>query len=395
MTRSERTIMQVSPFSSPYSGNFIASLNALQETVEAQGWRLVHVLPESAQNWPWFDSLRASARVRLVKGHRRRLKTALRLARIAREENAAIVHTHFTDFDLSASLARLLLKLMGREVGLVWHYHSPRAPRASAIERLKDFAKLRVFGAGAYVLAVNEEIKDDLVSRGFDARRAGYLFNGIDLGRPVAAPGARDGARASLGIGPRTTAVLLFGWDPYRKGVDVALEAVRQLASAGSDVALVVVGEERTRSFILERCDGTVPSFVTLLPPRESVADLYAAADAFLSIGRVEGMTYSVGEAMAASLPVVATDIPGQEWMRGSEGVVSVPAGDSSALAEALETLIGLSAADNERLGRANRAASKMVSIQRWSERLLDFYGRVLGRADAMGGDTRWARACP
>ena len=164
--------------------------------------------------------------------------------------------------------------------------------------------------------------------------------------------------------------------------MDVAVDAVRKLASDGRDIALVVVGEAPTRDFLLTHCGGSIPEFVKLVAPRECVADLYSAADIFLSISRTEGMTYSVGEAMAASLPVIVSDIPGQDWMRGGDGVVRVSCGDVDAVAAAVENLLRMPAEELDKRRMANREASAEISIQRWAERVREFYERVVSGAE-------------
>jgi glycosyltransferase involved in cell wall biosynthesis len=387
------SVVHISAFGSPYSGNFIASLRTLDGALRSQGWRLAYVLPNSASQWPWFAELSAAgARIHVISGRRNLLATALSLVRIARRDNGLILHTHFSSFDVSASAARFLLKLMGHDVRVVWHYHSPYGPDTSLRRRTKDFVKLRIFGAGAYALAVTELIRDEIVHRGFNARHADWLLNGVDLRRPASPGNPREEVRQELGVTPTTTAALLFGWDPFRKGVDVAVDAVRKLTSSGREVVLLVVGEQATREFILQHCGGSIPEFVRLAPPRECVADLYGAADVFLSVGRAEGMTYSLGEAMAASLPVIVSDIPGQGWMRGSQGPLFVPSGDADAVVTAVEKLIRMPASERDVLCRANREVSGNISVERWAVRLCDFYQRVLRAESVAGADGVTAR---
>jgi glycosyltransferase involved in cell wall biosynthesis len=354
----------------------------------------VYVLPDFASHWPWFDELRAAgARIHVIPGRRNRLATALSLVRIAQRDNGLILHTHFSSFDISASAARFLLKLMGHDVRVVWHYHSYFGPETSLRRRAKDFLKLRVFGAGAYALAVTEWLRDDIVRRGFDARHAGWLLNGVDLRRPAAPRNPREEVRQELGVAPPTTAVLMFGWTPFQKAVDVAVDAVRKLNSAGREVVLLVVGEQATQEFILRHSGGSIPRFVRLVPPRECVADLYGAADIFLSVGRDEGMPYSVGEAMAAGLPAIVSEIPGHDWTRSSQGTFFVPRGDADAVSTAVEKLIRIPPHERDLLGRANREASRNVSVERWAVRVCDFYQRVLTAEAVAGVDRVAARA--
>ena len=53
-------------------------------------------------------------------------------------------------------------------------------------------------------------------------------------------------------------------------------------------------------------------TLVTLTFGSSQQRSLYAAADVFVSPSRAEGMPFSILEALASSVPVVASDLPGQ-----------------------------------------------------------------------------------
>ena len=75
----------------------------------------------------------------------------------------------------------------------------------------------------------------------------------------------------------------------------------------------------------------------TLLGERHDVPELLAAADIFVLASRSEGAPLSILEAMAAGLPVVASDVGGvAELVADGETGLLVPAGDAAALAPPL-----------------------------------------------------------
>lgn len=121
-------------------------------------------------------------------------------------------------------------------------------------------------------------------------------------------------------------------------------------------------------------------------------AELFASADLFCfpSI-QTEGQPLVIIEAMAAGLPVVASDGPGMEELvvEGQTGL-RVPV-DVAALADALGRLAG-DAGLRARLGSAGRARYEQVFTQRaYGRRMLQVLGPFVGRPAAVPDERRAA----
>ena len=118
---------------------------------------------------------------------------------------------------------------------------------------------------------------------------------------------------------------------------------------------------------------------VEVLGPRRDVAELLADSDVFVLSSRSEGFPVSILEAMAAGLPVVASDVGGvgEAVVDGETGFL-VPPGDPDALAEALARLV----ADpllRQLLGEAGRdRALRLFDVTRYRAAHLDLYRREL-----------------
>ncbi len=70
------------------------------------------------------------------------------------------------------------------------------------------------------------------------------------------------------------------------------------------------------------------------------MAELYREADAFVLASRAETFGVVYIEAMAAGLPVIATDCGGPaDFIRADNGLL-IPVGDEKALADAMERMI-------------------------------------------------------
>ncbi len=106
---------------------------------------------------------------------------------------------------------------------------------------------------------------------------------------------------------------------------------------------------------------------------------LYAAADVFVSPSRAEGMPFSILEALASSVPVAASDFPGQAAIARGLGACRVTPLDAQALAGAIASLLDRDpdAAASDAASAAERVRTEYDLVP-WSARLLDLYDEVL-----------------
>jgi phosphatidylinositol alpha-mannosyltransferase len=196
---------------------------------------------------------------------------------------------------------------------------------------------------------------------------AEYARRGTGRDVEVVPNGIDHAALAALAADRRGGRILFVGRDEPRKGLPVLLDAFARL---GSDAELVLVGPgpPAGRSARVQAL-GRVSD--------EELRRELARADVLVapSLGG-ESFGIVLLEAMAAGLPVVASDIDGyRAVLPGSAGRL-VPPGDADALAAALHELL----ADAElrtRLGEGGRRESARFDWSRVAEQVLGVYERV------------------
>lgn len=199
---------------------------------------------------------------------------------------------------------------------------------------------------------------------------AGVVYNGVDRLRfgPVDA-GRREALRRQVGAEDRFLFLAVGGIEP-RKGSAGLLEALGRLkAEVDPSPVLAVVGGHSFQDYreYREAALGSLPALglelgrdVVLLGtvPDADLPAWYRAADALAFPSIKEGWGLAVLEAMAARLPVIATDIPVfREYLRPGEDALLVPPADPVALAGAMRSLV-----DDEALRDRLRAAGARVA---------------------------------
>lgn len=169
------------------------------------------------------------------------------------------------------------------------------------------------------------------------------IHNGVDV--PIHAPHAEShSARPLLGTfaPPGTLLIGTVGRLDAVKDQAGLITAFRSLCDADPGPAtrlrLAIVGEGGKRGALERQIERMhLDDQVRLLGNREDVAELLAECDVFALSSLAEGIPLTILEAMAAGLPVVATDVGGvgEAVIDGSTGTL-VPPSDPAALAAAL-----------------------------------------------------------
>ena len=167
--------------------------------------------------------------------------------------------------------------------------------------------------------------------------------------------------------------VLLFGYDYRNKGVDTAIRGVGKLTDPEVRLNICVAGDlDRVKQSIVTDF-GNVPEFIRFVPPDDTVSNLYAANDVFLSAGSIESYCYAVREALYCGCRVVVSNIPSQ-IMHSGEFVFEPDNADS--LAKALR--FALDCEDNSTENR-EKVVADTPSLEMWAEGMKQVYESAVG----------------
>ncbi|MEP7185982.1 MAG: TIGR03088 family PEP-CTERM/XrtA system glycosyltransferase [Rhodanobacter sp.] len=153
---------------------------------------------------------------------------------------------------------------------------------------------------------------------------------------------------------------------------------------------LVIVGDGPQRSSLEQQIEKLgLKESVRLLGNRDDVAQLLAECDVFALSSIAEGMPVTLLEAMAAGLPLVATNVGGIASVvkNGVTGTL-VPAGDPHKLAEAL----GVYIADEQLRYQHGRAGRARVAARFELSTMVDGYVALYDELLGWPGDAVQAR---
>ena len=228
------------------------------------------------------------------------------------------------------------------------------------LERLVRSRTIRA--ASALVVADEREAARLVAHHGADPERIVAIPNPLDPATVPVVPRAE--ARAALGLADDRRVVAWHGRvDVVPKGLDTLVEAWGEVRGSGSpSPALLLLGTGTSAAWLHEQVDGwdEVRWRDEYVLDRDVIGTHLSAADLYVLPSRQEGFPVAPVEAMAAGLPVVATDAPGVRAVvgDGEAGAGTIVAVDDAAgLAAALRTYLD----DDERTATAGRAARARV----------------------------------
>jgi L-malate glycosyltransferase len=191
-------------------------------------------------------------------------------------------------------------------------------------------------------LAVSQGVKDYLVKKiGLNPGKIRVVPNGVDIATIDAArPGAE--VRRELGLPQGVPIIGLVGrLDHWGKGHKELFEAMAGLKERYPIHALIIGGGRRRKEVRALAASLGLADIVHFLGHRRDVPDLLNAMDIFILPSYSEGVSLALLEAMAAGLPVIASEVGGNpEVVTDGETGLIIPSRDAGALAQALERLL-------------------------------------------------------
>jgi glycosyltransferase involved in cell wall biosynthesis len=289
-----------------------------------------------------------------------------KLAQLVRDEQYAIIHAH---------TPRSLM--VGGQAARLARVHSPAGRDSTRWlqNAINVWLERRTGHRAARLIAVSPSVRRYMLEQGFLASHVVCVPNGVPT--IDAPPRLKAPTTWTLGM------TALFR---PRKGIEVLLEALSEVRQRGHNVRLRAIGPFESRAYEAE-----VLGLVGRLDLAHAVDWTGFVSDVAAELQKIdalvlpslfgEGLPMVVLEAMAAGVPVIASNVEGvPEAIRDGEEGLLVEPGQSSPLADAIERLTS---------GKLNYPAMSLAAQYRHAEhfsaeimasRIAEVYDAVLGR---------------
>jgi glycosyltransferase involved in cell wall biosynthesis len=262
------------------------------------------------------------------------LRAAFDLKRFLKRQKIQIVQTFFESSDLWAGF---ITKIMSN-AKLIWS----RRDMGILRDRKHHAAYRLMAGVPDKVFAVSEQVRRHCIEVDrIEAPRVQTVYNGLDLAEWDAIARSNQSADRCTGNFVVTT----VGNIRRVKGHDVLIEAAASVIKQFPRVSFNIAGEVLEPAYFEE--------LQTLVRDLDLSANFHfaggitdlrkhlASADVFVLPSRSEGFSNAIVEAMAASLPIVATDVGGNaEAVKDGVNGFVVPSENAAAMAAAIVQLL-------------------------------------------------------
>ena len=219
------------------------------------------------------------------------------------------------------------------------------------------------------------------------------IYNGIDFEKLSAMIGLKD-IRKELGIGASHKIVGIVSRITEGKGIDNFLKAAKAVLSEDADIKILVVGEAitedevRFKKNLLALVDELdIADDVIFTGWREDVLDVISIMDVMVQASTMpEGFGRTCVEAMALSVPLVVTNVPGpSEIVVNQETGLIVPPGDIKAMAGAVLAILR-DRALSDRFARNGRIrAERLYDLNMTVKQIENIYLELAPQSSATG----------
>lgn len=257
------------------------------------------------------------------------IKAIWQLSKLCKRLDIDIIHTQF----LRENYIAVLSRLFNRKVRVVYtnHFVIPN----NTIQKVFNKILTRF---DSNIIAVCNKGKEMLIANGNDPSKIKVIFNGIDTaywGEPC-----ESTIRKEFGIRKDEFVMTCASRFAHDKGHEFLIESLDLLRNTlGKSFKFILAGDGPLLESIKNKAaELNLDDVVIFAGFREDMKNIFYGSDLYVNSSQHEALSFLIIEALAAGLPVIATDMGGNSDIINSEtncGML-VEYGNAKQMAEAI-----------------------------------------------------------
>lgn len=347
-------ILELAGFYSNYGSNFIPTLENLDKKLNALGHHTFYIFSNrnlSKKFYEWEIPFAERHNTKLM--NFRSYSFVRQAVSFIKQNQIDIVHAHFCP-----SIFLSMIKRRCKGVLFLEHIHScPYNNKKTFKAFLKRARNFYFLDRTIPKICISNSMMP-MVKYSFPKQNVISCINAIDFSRLK-----KSSRNNSDGFN-----VLLFGYNYYVKGVDVAIKAVLNAKKVIKDIHLdIVMGNNllKNKERIIKEF-GEIPDCVSVLEPTHDIVSLYNGHKIFLNASRSEGGSYAILEAYYCGSLCVVSDVPATKESN-LPGVIYFKSENDDDLTQAL--LSAYSIKDN--YNNDVDYVAENFSVENWSKNII------------------------
>lgn len=258
-------------------------------------------------------------------------------------ESEGFTRIHVSTPGTVGLLGLLIARMMNIPVAGTYHTDIPQYVRSLTNDEFLEKAAwsymIWFYSQMEEVMVPSVGTREQLAARGLPSERMKPLPRWVDT-ESYSPEKQTPGFWKSRGAGLGSTVLLYVGRVSREKGLEMLVDAFRELVDGGATIALAVIGDGPYREEMEAALSG-YPSLFTGYLDGEQLQRGYASADLFVFPSATDTFGNVVLEAQASGLPVIVSDEGGpRELMIDGETGVVFRAGSIDQLVSAIRFMI-------------------------------------------------------
>lgn len=307
----------------------------------------------------------------LGRRHRYELHKFYGVKNIIRDENIKLIHAHKPGSNLWAGV-------LGRIFGLPVISHLHTHPRELGPIGGPILSKI-IYSMSAKIICISEYVRQELIKElNADPSKIVTIHNGIDYRDFIMEP--NTDLIEELGLDSCSLIVALIAGFRGVKNHEMLLHAAKEIIDKGIHVNFLFVGEGILRDQSESKAkDLGISENCIFTGLRTDIPEIISIIDIGVLCSLWEGIPLVVLEYMAASKPVISTDIKGvHEIIQDGENGILVPLGDINTLANAILHLSNNKSFANKLGKNGFKTVKEKFSEQAMMKKITNMYESVL-----------------